>query len=206
MPTAVPVGSIVNYTIQGELANQLVMNEFHYVTSGSSAPDIDIFMSAVNTTLVGVGKLFDTWTAYVNNALVNIKTRVQVIYPVRYAYKEFVNTTTTGAGLGLPAPPNVSCVFTRRGVDAGRGNVGTTHLPGINLNDISNGRVTAGAQTNIGTIAAQAIATVASGIAGVNLIPILYKRSAPGSSVPPKTYIVQTTTRIERRRTVGLGA
>lgn len=206
MPTPVSAGSIISYTIRGVLNNQEVMSVFHYKMIGAAAPDITLLMDGVNAVLGAAGSLYARWIDYVNNALVSVKTRIQVIYPVRYAYFEYTQALTVGQGAGLAAPQNVSAAITRRGVDAGRGNIGTIHMPGVNANDIGSGNIVGGAIAKLTLIGSESNVTRASGVAGVDILPILYKRSAPGASVPPVSFIVQSSSRVERRRTVGLGA
>lgn len=128
----------------------------------------------------------------------------QWIYPVRWAYRVF-GTLITPSGPANAAPQNVAAAITKRGTIATRDAIGTTHMGAVPREWLVNGFVVQPVGEPYTAFADLIPLDLVDGTE-VKYAPILYKRSAPEESIFIAEAFVQQTSRIMRRRTVGLGS
>jgi hypothetical protein len=209
--------SVVQVTLKMTLFNQVVMNTFHYryeqglipITDGAAA------LSDFNDAL-------DIDTFYLNyiNSLppqcLNIVADLQWIYPLRYVKRSF-NQGPVGGSPNATTVSNMAAALLMRGDTASRRSVGTKHIPGVGGATVAAGLLSAGKVAEVTDFADRAILVQ---MVGDRIFrPIVYGRARPAYTdrhgvlhpalptlmTPITAYEVETTARVMRRRTVGLG-
>src|SRR6476661_6299270 len=136
--------AILEVTVPAKLADQNVMVLFHYRVSntgfgveypgGFGAFDA-IFNNAAGMTGALAGVMSDEVTFR--------PVVYQWIHPLRYGRQEIVNVNATG-GVAFPAlPPNEGFSITKRGLQAGRRFIGSTHVYGLPVRDQTLGQLNA---------------------------------------------------------------
>jgi len=129
----------------------------------------------------------------------------QWIHPLRYGRQEIVNVNATG-GVAFPAlPPNEGFSITKRGLQAGRRFIGSTHVYGLPVRDQTLGQLNAFELDERANLADKIQTTITLAGGGPIFTPVIFSKSAPTTSPEIVGTVVQQTTRTERRRTVGLG-
>lgn len=198
-------GALLEVVIHSKLNSQRQMTVLHYRVSDLSAPP-DQFekLAAADTRFAEADGIYDAVANVSGQDCEFQEVQLQWIYPTRYAYRKFDSMPLIGQVDEDCLPQNLSVTLTKRGVEAGRHNIGSAHLPNVPTSWASEGMVN---PASIGAYEALAVAlktpyTMATG--GV-LTPIIYNRNAPTLSVDVTTCIVQPEIRVQRRRTVGLG-
>lgn len=202
MPYEVSDGAILEATIVGNHEGERTMSVFHYrLTSTLGLPDgdaaIDLFNIEWNdlTDFVGayVTALSTTWNA--------VQAVYQWIYPTRFHRRTKTLTADTGVVAGLSLPPNVSVAITKTSEKATRRSRGTLHMPAV-----PSAYVTAGLVLPIGKAAYDDLAGFMPVLYQTGtFVPILFNRNQPNLSEQIVEGRTEETSRVNRRRTVGLG-
>lgn len=205
MPRPVSNGNIVEVTFFGRMADQVLMSVFHYrVTGITDGADGTALSDSLNNALKLPAGLETTYTQSCSQDYAFERVTIQWIYNIRYTRQEYVPAQGQGAINSPGLPPNDSVALTKRTDTANRHNRGTLHMPGVAVQSVLNGNVTpAGLVTysNLGTRVA-ALVTTAD---GANFTPVIFNRGTPQNSPTILTCTPQNTSRVQRRRTVGLG-
>jgi len=203
------VGDIVAITFSAEAFAQRILNTITYRCTAAGAPSDTIqsdsqFIGA----LVKEGGAADMVTKIgdINgNAWAMNEVVVQDVFPIRY--RSFA-TSSIGAGTAGPSPrPNVSGVITRRTNISGRDQVSSLKFGPTADADVAGGFMTAD-WLERAQIVADAFEVVLAGATTLRLEPVIWHRTIPFTG----TYytrvsdcVPQSTSRVIRRRTVGLG-
>lgn len=130
--------------------------------------------------------------------------RMQLVYPLRYAYiSRTVDMPGTHASPATVA--NDAAALTFRGAVARREDVATKHI-----GPIPDAASAAGLLTGPYKVLLETLATAMKGDYAVGTIPNIYSpeiyhRKQPGTSSPILFHRVGEQSRVQRRRTVGLG-
>lgn len=204
-------GDTIAVTIEGRLFNQQILLTQHYtavLVTGPGDPVQDVLF-ALHTRLDAAGKLYQAYALCLSSEMVGLRCKLQDIWPIRYSYIEEEPTVVTGGVLEDSMPPNVSQTITLAGITAGRGFTGTKHISAVPLSFTENGMPTIGSVGPMSALANElraSVAVVTTFASTYDFNPILYKRAAPLDSEPVVTWRLGSTTRVERRRTVGLGS
>lgn len=141
--------------------------------------------------------------------LTDIKVRLQFVYPTRYAAKvAFSNPSVGDREVSvIKLPPNLAAALTLRSFVAGSDAHGTKHILVMDQNDVADGVVQEDLRDLMQEFGDRMVtpleATVGPGTAKFN--PVILHRAAPAASQFAELAQVQTTARVMRRRTVGLG-
>jgi len=146
----------------------------------------------------------EAYLACLQNAYTMTETRAQRIYPVRSAYRSVRYAADNAGSAGAGTVANDSAAITLRGANAGRKNVATKHI-----GPIPDSASALGLLTNAYKVILQAfIAKITIGINMVGTAGRLEPRilNKPlGQKQPIVNAIIGDQSRVQRRRTVGLG-
>jgi len=205
----IDAADIIQVTINGDLVGQQCLSVLHYaVTTVSGAPQeqLDVF-TALDTYWRGAGKLFATYGACTPTDWSSQTRRYQAIQPVRRV-AAVISTGITGGALGAAGTANVAGVVTKKGDLGLRKDIGSVHIPGPPPGDnAANGLWGAPQRTLLAAFGVQLIASATVAVGGVNytVSPVIYHRDQPLNPTPITAFANQSTVRVVRRRTVGVG-
>ena len=204
---AVPsVGDRVLVTIAGVLLGQRTLNTYLYrISAITGTPDYVTLMDALHSSLSGSTQLLPTHQAAMPSNWFKSATWYQIVTPLRFR-KYVKNGSGAGTALGVAYTPNVQASITRVGDVAGRKYVGGVRLPlGTDVDATDGGIVVAAQKALLQNHAnAMKLNVITSG-AVATFIPQVGLPKPPDTSADLFDAIPQDTTRVIRRRTVGLG-
>jgi len=214
---AIPIRSIMQVTYEQQVNNQTIMNVLHY-TNMNDYPTKDPI--AVCDAMVNVLKVTNTNPLVVAMKALQSVTldykhvHVQLIYPIRYV-KRTGDMATNGDAAGLCNAQNVAFTITKKATFANRSGIGSFHLGGIGDGKYAEGLISPGAFIELDGVAEQMLINIAEPVEGTTWFPCLANRTPIvgtdpvkyqiSGSVPISYTVAQTTLRVMRRRTVGLG-
>lgn len=206
MPIPVaPPNTVFSVTIEGDLLGQQVMSVFHYQYRGDASVPHDDAIAALTELVEAPNQLYDNYRAAVPENLTNLIIRYQRTHPVRYAQVVEIPPLRTGTR-DICTTPNVGFAITKQCEEAGRGFVGTVHVPGLAPADQDGGFLTVGFKAIADILADQIQQVVSVGGAGNRIVPVLFKRSNPALCPQVTNTFTQDTVRVMRRRTVRVGS
>lgn len=207
MAIEVPIGGILEVTFEGLLAAQQVMVTHHYRVLEADIVNLDDFVALeFGPWLEGNNNPFDAFVESISDQVTNLAIYVQAIYPNRYRYVQYVTGISNGDLVGAVLPPNDGYAITKRGDQANRHNIGTMHVPGVRASDVTDGILSAGLVA-LANVLATALTLKVDGLAGATeLEPVLWNVHSPEDCPVVTQAHVQPTSRVNRRRTVGVGA
>lgn len=212
MAYTVAANAFIQLTYRGLHWGQVVMNTFIYrldpIGIVIDGPDGAAAMAEIKAQLEAPLNMDDDYIAAVSSDMTEIVKDLQWISPTRYLKQTYtVGITGTGEAPAVSMPPNVSHVFTLRGDIAVPVRVGTKHIPAVPIEWVDEGKPTGAAQAIYATLAAQAKNDFPITVGGdsFNVLPYVFNRDEPLTSVLVTAWRLGETTRVERRRTVGLG-
>jgi len=196
-------------TLFGRLNNQTVLNTFMYKLSlVPAAQTVATAYGVINTALNPIHLLQDKFLAVAPDNYHLVRKYVQCIDPVRYAKGEFAVALDGYAGSDANTC-NLAAVITRRGEEANRRNVGSLHIPLPDpIGVAEDGEITdATYKGHLGELATEMLNPLQDGLATWKFDPVLFniKRGIGAPRIPIVGTAVQTSVRVMRRRTVGLG-
>lgn len=131
-----------------------------------------------------------------------LAVRAQVIKPVRLAYTE-IPRVVSGLG-GVSNLSNVSGCLTLRTLNAGRNQVANKHIGPLPDAASLSGRLTVAFKADMDALGDALKATIQPVPGGATYAPIIYHR-ATDSWDAIVAHVVGDSTRVQRRRTVGVG-
>lgn len=204
---AEPANTVIEVGLEGTLFGQRIINVLHYAvfnpsTTVNYADELEQLAMVFSD--VGIGGFGSGYLGCMPTSFNWDFTRCQSIYPIRKRVIRIgvgepgrFNTTTTA---------NVSASITKRTVFAGRSQIGGIRLV-LPTTESLQGKITIAARANLDLFANQLDVRVLEPTGGGTYDPVIYHRKA---GVVPKfdkvtDCVPETTTRVMRRRTVGLG-
>jgi len=193
-------------TCEGRLAGQRVMNVFHYFMQLEGGVDDghQECLDLMNTLQAG-GGFWDKYLACLSADCIEMHMYAQWITDVRFAYVTSPVPDATGLA-GQPAlPPNDGAAITLRGDLADRHNLGRKAIPGVFQDYVVNGNLVL---IYFGLLEDFCDKIVLEQVnpSGAEYLPIIFNRATPELSPVITEAFPQHTSRVERRRTVGVGA
>jgi len=198
-------GAVLEVVIHSTLAAQRQMTVLHYVIKEMSAPaDQFSILETIDDRLAAADGIYDAIADVSGNDCEFQSVQLQWIYPVRYAYRKFASMPLIGQFAEPCYPPNVSVTITKKGVEAGRKNIGAVHMPNVPNGAILNGHLDGAAVALYETLATRLKTNYTLATTGT-LVPIIAHRAALAESPEVVSAVLQFTSRVQRRRTVGLG-
>lgn len=210
MANTVQAADILEVTLLGKFINEDIQNKFHYAcisVSGAAQSTQDVAAALQANFVAGAG-LINLMRLLLPDEYLLTGVRYQVIAPVRQVAYPIVTSLAGLNGLGTTTG-NIAFALTKRGDLAGRKNISTTHVMGTTDAGITEeGKLTPQAMTLAQNIAAFMDNQVSITVGGVDYEfgPVIYHPTDPGNPTPITSVIVQSTVRVMRRRTVGIGS
>lgn len=207
MATPVSANTVWLCTLRGTLHGQTILNTHHLVYNGSGTiPDYEALANQfLSNQVTNNTQFWFQFAGCVSTDFIANEMTMQPIYPNRYNAATLSMAGSTGFLSGEALPPNVSATITKRSVNATRWGRGSNHLAGVRLQDTSGGRWDAGQLVLLDGYADFISGQWAAGGSFLNFRPVLWNRTNPGRITDVTSASAQPTTRVERRRTVGLG-
>jgi hypothetical protein len=208
MAYTVTEGAMLEVTLVQELAGQAVLNMLHYklhFTGGSIDVDGVAAINHLDGLLNVAGGLTGKMSTAQVTDLIWKHVRYQWIFPTRYGFVELDPSPAAGAVVDTALPPNDGIAFTKRAERSGRQFIGTFHMGGIAAGDLTAGEINGVRLAAFNAVRDELKATYTYAPGGEQFIPVIYHRAAPADSPVVVNTVLQTTSRINRRRTVGLG-
>lgn len=201
--------SIVQVILRGRMGAQECMNVMHFRPVDPPAGDIADGLNNL-TEIVGIlDPIGAGWShlvsLYASDQFTMDYLQAQYIWPTRFSYARFAANTTGGTVVGDPAPPNVQAAVTLQGDGVGRHQRGGMRLAGLVASDVTSGLLDAGLVSKINDLVEFLIEPFTPTTSALEYEAVIFQREAPGASVPVTHFHTQSTSRVERRRTVGLG-
>lgn len=193
-------------TAEGKLAGQLVMNVWHYYMEkeGGIEDGRAAALDVMNTIQIG-GGWWDDYLACMCDQVTDVHLYAQWITPQRYAYITSPLLAATGVIGTDPLPPNDQASITLRSERAGRHSIGRKAIAGVPVASVTNG-ILQPAYIALLNALADKLDDVYVGDEGEDYTPVIFNRVTPELSEVIVEGFGQTTVRVERRRTVGVGA
>lgn len=206
MAYAIPSGAVLEVTAEYHVNGQLCMNVWHYYMErdGGITDGREAALNAL-TILNPVGKLFETFRNCISDTVDDILFYAQWITPQRYAYVVTPVGPQAGTVASVPYPQNVSVACTMKGDQADKHNLGRKAMGGVPEDFGANGLL-----TNLAMVAYQVFCDECResfvGVEGEDYSPVIFNRATPELSPVITESFPQPSLRVERRRTVGVGA
>lgn len=201
----VAVNDLFLVTFRGTLYNQAILNTFGFrIISSTVPPSYETFSSELSTALQAVGALKDKFLLCSPADYTLQQLWIQRVYPVRM-YKRIFVVNAPGALASDAGTTNLAAVITRRGELANRHNVSTLHvcIPAT-LGNVIDGGFTAGLKTALDNLALEMLPNYVLPGGPTEIEPVILQ--APlGFAAKIIQTTVQTTPRVMRRRTIGVG-
>lgn len=206
MPYNIGAGSILEMSYHGKVDGQLFISQLHYLfATGTTIVDGEAAALEMIDNLNNAGNLSDDYLACIPDEVGGIRLRAQWITPIRYRYVVDPGGVRQGTVASPSMPSNVAVALTKTGEKANRHNIGTLHMPAVPASFIGDSLLTV-----LGQIAYDELCSDLPDnfilATGQDLRPVLFNRVAPSTSVQIVQAFPQDTSRVNRRRTVGLGA
>lgn len=205
MAYPIPFDAIAEVTFKMTHNDQTVLTVLHYKFIGGPAiADGAATLQALMIKIQAAGQVFRAHTNCTSQDLDYNLIVAQWISPIRYARQDALPGQTIGLVAQPSLPQNDAVALTKGGELAGRHNIGTVHMPGVPTTFVTDGLVTPAGFTAYNDLCT-AIQQDVTLVAGQIFRPVIYNRVTPADSKEISTVITQNTSRIMRRRTVGLG-
>lgn len=201
---------ILEVRLLGRMNGQRLMNVLHYrlgVDGASVLEGDDVITAAATSAFENAGGILQILKAISNPAWTYEGALYQWIYTTRYTAVRRNNAAGPGSFAGTALPPNVSSTITKQSVHGTRHGIGSIHIGGMGLNDITVGMLTVARVENLAGLAELLtvdipLPTVPNAL---ELTPIILNKASPQLSLTWHTATIQNESRVQRRRTVGLG-
>lgn len=203
-------GAIVQYTLRGSIAAQTTLNSLHYVYEGETLADAS---TAFQTALTAIRGSFitalDKLQDLVTTGFTFVDHRFQIIWATRYT--PAVQTLGFTGDLAVEtSAPNTAFVATKRSDFATRWGIGSWHQAGLSRpQQEASGRWNQDYVNVLGGLFddwfTQAVAIDPGAGAVGSMTPILWGKAVPSRISVIRSASGESTIRVMRRRTVGLG-
>lgn len=211
MARPVSDGAVLEVRVFGICNGQRLMNVWHYWLIDPTPTTID-GDAAVNALLAvlnpgGGGDLLRLYRAYSNENVTWLRLHLQWVAPIRYSYISVNNGAGAGEVVEGPLPVNVCGVAQLRSIDPGPGGSGRKHFGGLSVTDVSGSLMTNDFITGVEPIIERMgqIIDLAALSADATLNPAIWNKEDHTKTNIWTSYQLMSTSRVMRRRTVGVG-
>lgn len=204
-------GDLIQLTFVSRWNAQIIMLTTHYKcrtpASGSQSTAITLQGLIDYVDPAGANSLGDVYLKCLPENVILREMWAQKIYPAREV-KQSKAVSYTGLWPTAEANTgNIDAVITLRTDKAGRSQVGNKHIGPMPQDAYTSGQISGAmilAMETLGEGLVNALNTPASG----QYDPVIFHRNGDGAAAKSDligSYVIQTTARVMRRRTVGLG-
>jgi hypothetical protein len=206
MAYPVPLSSVLEYVIRLTVDGQECMSVLHYqYDSGSSIADGKAALTDFLNKMRVAGELNDKYRGCIPDEVTDITYRAQWITPQRFRYTFLAVAPEAGLVAAPTMPSAVSVAITKQAEAANRHGQGTLHMPAVPQSFVTDSMVNGlGGLAYLDLCTKLILPIVLTG--GQLMNPVLFRRDDPVLSETIITAFPQATTRVNRRRTVGLGS
>lgn len=210
MPRQFDNNSVLEVAFVGEHQGQRTLNLLHYrfadVVDGPRdwTTIDDDFMDVIQ----GLGGLQSTYLDCCSEEFTLLTIRTQILNPSRWSYIDHAIVGGEGQVVAPALPPNDGVTITKRNNGTGRTNRGAVHMPAVPTTFIADAEITSAAllaYENFGDVLVEELQLPQLPAPPMRLQPCIFHRADPTVSPTTTEYIVQRTSRVNRRRTKGVG-
>lgn len=206
MAYSITTGAVLEVTFEATQDAQRIMTLFHYrLITSLPLPDGAQAARDALLEIQAPGKLRDQYAACVPDVIIDWHAYAQWITPARYRYEVGPGADWAGTVAVTPYPVNVAAAITKFGEQANRNNIGTMHMPAVPQNFIEDSVLTLQAKLAYDNLALEIPEPIVLP-GGAELVPVLFNKLNPVQSVRITGAFPQESSRVMRRRTVGVGA
>jgi hypothetical protein len=206
---AINAGDILEFAYLGTLYGQRVMTVLHYTVSVAPTEQNPLVgcTNFLNRTAHGAtNDLVSNYLGCISSDYTLDFTTAQYIAPTRFVRR----TLAAGIAGALASPartPNTAATLTKTTDKSGRRYRGSVHLPGVPDNRYANGVLDATMLGYLASLAATLISDVTEATGTGVWAPCIWHRHKPVTTDHDAVaaIVAQTTVRVMRRRTVGVG-
>lgn len=207
MPIPAAVGQIFQITFNGQVANQVLMNTFHFrLDVVGAAQNVDQVADEINTKITAGTELFQKFLDCMPPEYLALSRWIQVMWPTRVRRKTYLSGLP-GNYAGKANSPNFAVSIERHAETSGRSSVGRVQLLASDTPaDITGGTITGAAYAAaLDALALKMRSSISTAPSGHILNPVLWAKATQQTFRYVTGSFKQTTVRVMRRRTVGLG-
>jgi len=198
-------GALLEVVIHSTNSGQRQMTVLHYRLTDLGAPaDQWEKLEAVDDRFAAVDGIYDAIADVSGNDCEFQPVQLQWIFPERYAFRTFGSMPLLGQAVQGCEVSGVAATITKRGVESGRHNIGSVHMPNCPKESIASSMWSDPNLTLYGTLATR-LRTPFTLATGGTLTPVIFNKANPALSVEVFGTTLQPEVRYQRRRTVGLG-
>jgi len=205
---AVVAGQIYQVTLVGALHNQRTMNTFHYEVENVPAGGATVVQAAaaLETAFEAAGGIIEKFLDCTPDNYTLAEMWIQCIGPTERYVKVVVPESLSGQWTEAAGTANLSAVITRTTEKSGRSQQSSLHIPiATGPDTIFGGNLDADLLFNLNALAA-VIPAQFGVVPNLTFDPVIYHGPPPFLPADRiETATAQTTVRVMRRRTVGLG-
>jgi len=205
---AISVGDIVAVSFMGTINAQRTVSTLHFrAADASGTATATLMQNLITLVRAGGGGGNTLETTFLNCCAQNFtldSIRAQKISTVRAKFEQQLRAVPGNVAVDCDIT-NVSGVITKQGALANRHNIGSMHMPAVPNGYASAGDCSGTYLTLLNAWAAKFtdVQTVAADT--VNYFPVIFNKTIPADSAFISSAFPQTSLRVMRRRTVGLG-
>lgn len=205
MSREVSTDAIAEVVFRGMLHGQVVMSLFHYRLNNAIVnSDGTALATALNGFLNNATRLLGDYASACSNELEITDVTVQWVYPTRYSLQRFTPVVTNGGNVDPSLPSNVAIALLKRTFLTGPRQRGVTHMPAVPVSNVVGSVLVAGALASY-QLVCDDMDDVYITTGGETFEPLIYNKTFPVTSPQIQSVTVEETTRIMRRRSVGVG-
>lgn len=198
---------VLRATLRGDCFGQQILLDLTYVCSvGSVAPVNDVLDEFLSLLGPGAATIQANYLDCLPPSYTMRERRAQMVTPVRTAYRSvFTNVANVGTA-GAATTANDATAITRRTNSAGRSQVSTLKIGPMPDGSSVGGAVTAGYIGVLGTLAFSTLLTQILPVTGAQFVPCIVNRNNQVLGRLLTSFRVGQYSRVNRRRTVGIGS
>lgn len=203
---------VVYSTIQGTAFGQQIIMDMVWQVSGDFPLGNTVFtdLGLINTGLSagGVQDVLTPYLACLPATYSALEVRSQRVYPLRMAYRSLALVGAVGTNVNPATVANRSACITKRTDFSGRNQVANNHIGPAPDASAAAGVITPAYTALLNALASKLVTAWVPPTSGSLLIPVIFhKNQLPVISTNIiNAFNIGATARVQRRRTIGVGA
>lgn len=200
---------IIQSTFRGLCFGQQIILDLTFQIFGdfpvgnSVSTDLDLINAAIAPG--GVQNIVTPYLACLPAQYSLLELRSQLIFPTRSAYRQVAFVGAVGTDPGAATVANDSAALTLRTEKSGRSQVATKHIGPVPDNVSAAGLIVAAYKLSLAALGAKLVTSFVPPTSGSLVVPVIYHRQTNTTDLVNQ-YILGDQSRVQRRRTVGVGA
>lgn len=202
-------GGILEVSLVGLHQAQRILTILHYRADPAigSFPEFNTAASEFLDQLLVTGGVVETYLECLSEEYTFSAVRLQLIHPVRHAFKNFPQTGASGDVASPALPPNDGAMIVKRTDETGRHQRGAVHMPCVPTTFVDGGMLTTPAKVAYNAFGSAMVTNFVtmSGGGQTQWDPVIFNRLQPANSPVFTSATAEDTSRTNRRRTVGRG-